>query len=194
MMHRGKSLTSLTVADMMEIIPVRVALESMAATLAARKITPRDATKLQTQVLRFTKELTRFSQYAEIDFELHEMIWKLAGNRYMELMLDRVAGPMIALQTRVHVLDLDMLISKETEAREGSHRRIVEAVCAGEETKVQRAMQKHVLDFWYQWLQQAHDAESEASDSQESIRSALNLVARWTSSLESKDNALAQLD
>jgi DNA-binding FadR family transcriptional regulator len=175
---------------MIEIIPVRVALESMAATLAARKITPEAASKLQTQVTRFTKKLSRFSQYAEIDFELHEMIWKLTDNRHIELMLDRIAAPMIALQTRIHTIDLGVLISKETEAREGSHWRIVEAICAGEETKAQRAMQKHVLDFWYLWLQQARDAGSKDSASQASIHNALNLVARWTLCLESCDKAI----
>ena len=192
--YRGKSLASLTVADMVEIIPVRVALESMAATLAARKITPRDAAKLQSQVMRFTNELSRFSQYAEIDFELHQMIWKLTGNRHIELMLDRVAGPMIALQTRIHALDLETLISKESDVREGSHRQIVEAICAGDETKAQRAMQKHVLGFWYLWLQQARDAGSKAWDSQESIHNALDLVSRWRLSVETSEKATVQPD
>ena len=59
----------------------------------------------------------------------------MAGNRHMELMLDRIAGPMIALQTRLHELDLATLIRKETEVREGSHARIVEAFCAGDKAK-----------------------------------------------------------
>ena len=182
--YRGKSLTALTVADMIEMIPLRVALESMAASLAARKVTPQDAVKLRKHMARFTQGIKTFPVYVELDYELHQMIWNLAGNRHMELMLDRIAGPMIALQTRVHELDLGTLIRKETEAREGSHARIVEAICGGDKAKAQLAMQKHVLDFWHLWLQQARAAGAEEPDSQESIYNALNLVARWASILD----------
>ena len=147
--YRGKSLTALTVADMLEMIPLRVALESMAATLAARRATPQDAGRLRHQVARFTQGISTFAAYAEIDFALHQMIWNVAGNRHMELMLDRIAGPMIALQTRVHELDLKTLIRKKSDARKGSHVRIVEAICAGDKAKAQLAMQRHVLDFWH---------------------------------------------
>jgi len=183
--YRGKSLTALTVADMTEMIPLRVALESMAATLAARHIMPRDAVRLRKQVARFTEGISTFSAYAEIDFELHQMIWKLAGNRHMELMLDRIAGPMIALQTRVDELDLDTLIRKESEASEGSHLRLAEAICARDEAKARLAMQRHVLDFWQLWLQQAKAAGAETPDSEAAIHDALNLVASWASVLDS---------
>ena len=112
------------------------------------------------------------------------MIWKLAGNRHMELMLDRIAGPMIALQARIYQPRLEELIRKETEARQGSHARIVAAICCGEPTKARLAMQKHVLDFWRMWLKQASTAVAVNQDSREAIHHAIDLVTRWESVLD----------
>ena len=177
--YKGKSLTSLSVADMLELIPLRLALESMAATWAARNITPEGAQALRECAARFLRGLTDFSAYAEIDFELHEAIWKLAGNRHMEIMLDRIAGPMIALQARVYQPRLDELIRKESEGRESSHAQIVEAICLGNPTGARLAMQKHILAFWQMWLKQASTIEAGNRDSREAIDDAIKVVSAW---------------
>ena len=177
--YKGKSLTTLSVADMLELIPLRLALESMAATWASRNITPEGAEALRERAAKFLQGLTDFSGYAEIDFELHETIWKLAGNRHMEMMLDRIAGPMIALQARVYQPLLEELIRKESEAREGSHARIVEAICSGDPTSARLAMQKHVLAFWQMWLKQASTVEADNPDSREAIDDAMRVVSAW---------------
>jgi DNA-binding GntR family transcriptional regulator len=182
--YKGKSVTALSFADMTELIPLRLSLESLAATWAARNVTPEDAKALRAQVAKFTQGLASFSGYAEADFELHEMIWNLAGNRQMTVMLDRIAGPMIALQTRVYQPRLEELVRKETEAREGSHVRIVEAICGGAASKARLAMQKHILAFWQLWLKEASAKEADNPNSREAIHDAMNLVATWASVLE----------
>jgi DNA-binding GntR family transcriptional regulator len=184
--YRGKSIRSLSVTDMAELIPLRLTLESLAATWAARRITPEAAEALRKQVARFSPELANFSSYAEIDFEFHEMIWRLAGNDYMALMLERLAGPMIALQARVYQPLLGDLVQKETESREGSHRRIVEAICTGEPARARQAMQKHILAFWQMWLKQvsAH-GDSARQDNREAINDAIGLLQSLASTLSS---------
>jgi DNA-binding GntR family transcriptional regulator len=177
--YKGKSLTSLSVPDMIALIPLRLALESLAASWAARKVSPEDAARLQDQAARFTQGLYNFSAYAEIDFELHQMIWKLAGNRYMQMMLERIAGPMIALQTRIYPPGLEELIRIEAESREESHRRVVEAVCSRDPILARLAMQKHILAFWQMWLKQAAIVETQNPRSMEAIHSAMNLVSAW---------------
>src|SRR5258708_29745931 len=153
--YKGKSVAALNVEEMAELIPLRIIMESLAASSAARNITPAAEEALRKQAARFTSELTTFANYAEIDFELHEMIWQLAGNKRMAQMLDRIAGPMIALQAKVYQPLLKELIQKEAEDREGSHRRIVEAICAGNPSAARTAMQKHIIAFWQMWLKQA---------------------------------------
>ena len=182
--YRGKSVTALSFADMTELIPLRLSLESLAATWAARNVTSEQAEALRRQAAKFTGGITSFAAYAEADFELHEMIWNLAGNRQMAMMLDRIAGPMIALQTRVYQPRLDELVRKETEAREGSHVRIVEAICHGAPGKARLAMQKHILAFWQLWLKEASAKEADNPGSREAIHDAMDLVATWASALE----------
>jgi DNA-binding GntR family transcriptional regulator len=190
--YKGKSVAALSIEEMAEMIPLRIIMESLAAASAARNITPAAEEALRKQAARFTSELTSFANYAEIDFELHEMIWQLAGNKRMAQMLDRIAGPMIALQARVYQPLLPDLIKKENEAREGSHRRIVDAICAGSAAKARLAMQKHVLAFWRMWLKQA-SADGEAGlNSREAISDAISLLESLSSTFESvsKSNGL----
>jgi DNA-binding GntR family transcriptional regulator len=182
--YKGKSVTALTFADMTELIPLRLSLESLAATWAARNVTHRDAKALLRQAAKFRANMASFSSYAEADFELHEMIWKVAGNRQMAMMLDRIAGPMIALQARVYQPRLDELLRKENEAREGSHVRIVQAICNRAAAKARLAMQKHILAFWQLWLKEASAAEADNPGSREAIHDAMDLMATWAAVLE----------
>src|SRR5262249_6743814 len=152
---KGKSVAALSVEEMTELIPLRIIMESLAATWAAQNVTPSSAEALRKQAVKFTAPLETSSSYAEIDFELHEMIWKLAGNKRMAQTLDRIAGPMIALQAKFSQPLLNELVQKEAEDREGSHRRIVEAICARNPTAARTAAQKHIIAFWQMWLKQA---------------------------------------
>ncbi len=153
--YKGKSVAALSVEEMTELIPLRIIMESLAATWAAQNITPAGVEGLRGQAAKFTAPLANFANYAEIDFELHEMIWQIAGNRRMAQTLDRIAGPMIALQAKVYQPLLKDLVQKEAEDREGSHRRIVDAICAGNPSAARTAMQKHIIAFWQMWLKQA---------------------------------------
>ena len=191
----GRSIPSLSVADMAELIPLRLALESLAAAWAARHITPEAAQAMRKQVTQFSAELGSFSAYAEIDFEFHEMIWRLAGNRHMVLMLERLAGPMIALQARVYQPLLADLIRKETDNSEGSHRRIVEAICTGAPARARRAMQKHILAFWQMWLKQASGDEGAGREnSREAINDAIGLLRSLTFTLHSPMHSRVQAE
>jgi DNA-binding GntR family transcriptional regulator len=174
--YKGKSVAALNAAEMAELIPLRILLESLAATWAAANIGIESAAALKTQVARFTAELSSFSAYAEIDFELHEMIWQLAGNSQVAQMLDRIAGPMIALQAKVYQPLLAEVVTKEIEAREGSHRRLVDAICAGHPAKARLAMQKHLLGFWQMWLKQSPEPDKAERDSRQAIHDAVALL------------------
>jgi DNA-binding GntR family transcriptional regulator len=182
--YKGKSVAALSDEEMVEMIPLRIVMESLAATWAARNITPEAAKALRRQADRFTIQLTKFATYAEIDFELHRMIWQLSGSKRMAQMLDRIAGPMIALQARVYQPLLDDLINKETEAREGSHRRIVDAICEGRATDARISMQKHILTFWQMWLRGAPEDCEAIRNSPEAIDDAIALLESLRSLFE----------
>jgi DNA-binding GntR family transcriptional regulator len=182
--YKGKSVAALSAEEMVELMPLRILLESLAATWAAANVTPETAEPLKRQVGRFMQDLSGYSSYAEIDFELHYMIWQLAGNRRAAQMLDRIVGPMIALQAKVYQPLLAEVVRKEVEAREGSHRRLVDAICAGNPARARLAMQKHLSGFWQMWLKQAQAADARR-DSQEAIHDAVTLVESLSSLLKS---------
>lgn len=174
--YKGKSVTSVTVNDMAELIPLRLTMESLAATWAARNVTPEAARTLRQAAANFLKmgPDVGFASYAKTDFELHQSIWRLAGNKQMALMLDRVACPMIALQVRIYQPILADLVRKEAEKSDGSHHGIVEAICTGDPDLARTAMQKHVLAFWKMWLTQASET---APGSHQAIEDAIGLVS-----------------
>lgn len=173
--YKGKSVAALSVEEMTELIPLRIIMESLAATWAAQNITPAGSKALRSQAAKFTARLAD-SSYAEIDFELHEMIWQLAGNSRMARTLDRLAGPMIALQAKVYQPLLADLIQKEVEGREGSHRRIVDTICSADSEGARTAMQSHIIGFWQMWLKQASMDGSKANQSREAIEDAVLLL------------------
>lgn len=178
--YKGKSVASLSVADIAELIPLRLAMESLAAMWAARHITPEGAEQLRAQARRFLeiRDTKVFSSYAEADFELHYTIWRLSGNSQLLTMLDRLAGPMIALQARICLPLLPELILKEKELRESSHGAIVEAICTGDVVRARTAIQKHIVAFWSTWLSQASTPGHESvNGSREAIDDAIQLVS-----------------
>jgi DNA-binding GntR family transcriptional regulator len=183
--YKGKSVAALSPEAMLELMPLRVLMESLAAMWAAAKITPQGKEALTRQVARFTEELPAYSSYAEIDFELHQMIWRLAENRRVAQMLDRIAGPMIALQAKVYQPLLAEVVRKEVEGREGSHRRLVDEICAGNPSKARVAMQKHLAGFWQMWLKQQTASQVNGRDSHEAIHDAVSLLESLSTVLTS---------
>ena len=76
---------------------------------------------------------------------------------------------------------------EENEAREGAHRRIVDAICAGSPDKARLAMQKHGLAFWRMWLNRLPRTGTRAH-----IREAISLLESlwYTFESVSKSNNL----
>lgn len=175
--YKGKSVAKVSVSDMTEMIPLRLSLESLAATWAARNITPEGAAALRQRADQFLHLDPNFARYPELDFDLHQAIWKVAGNRQLALMLDRIACPMIALQARIYDTLFSELTQKEIEARSGSHQRIVEAICAGDAAAARTEMQQHILAFWKMWLREATASQVSVPNDMDIIQDALSMVA-----------------
>jgi DNA-binding GntR family transcriptional regulator len=174
--HRGKTVAALSVDDIAELIPLRLLMESLAATWAARRVTPAKGEALKKHVSKFRNNLKNYSAYVEIDFETHRAIWELSGNTQLATMLERLAGPMIGLASRVYAPLLGDLIKKEREAHEGSHSKIVDAICAGAPAEARHAMQIHILSFWKLWLNKFSGAEATDPSIAQRINDAVGLV------------------
>jgi DNA-binding GntR family transcriptional regulator len=177
--YKGKSLITFGTSEMIESIPLRTCLEALAARWAAARVTSADAARLRELAAGFTSTVTSMAAYAELDLELHKTIWKIAGNRHMELVLNRIAGPILAFQPAATELQLGELIRKEHNNLLGSHIAVVNAICAGKKDEAQAAMQKHVLDFWQGWLEHAAAEQDQQAAPLPAISDAATMVARW---------------
>jgi DNA-binding GntR family transcriptional regulator len=157
--NHGKTVAALSIDDIAELIPLRLLMESLAASWAAYRITPASAEMLRKLIAKFEQKLRNYSAYVEMDFQIHKTIWELAGNKQMVMMLERLAGPMIGLASRAYSPMLEDLVRKERESQEGSHARIIEAICNGQPTEARHAMQTHILSLWKIWINKFSGSE-----------------------------------
>ncbi len=96
--HRGSYVTELQAEDFRKIHTVRMALEPLAFELAAHNMTAEAAQQLSAIVASMEKAalaLDRVS-FHNSDIEFHRTVWKLAGNEYIEMALERVLFGMFA--------------------------------------------------------------------------------------------------
>ena len=183
--NRGKSVAALSIEDIAELIPLRLLMESFAATWAARRITNSGAEMLRKHIAKFSRNFANYSAYVELDFEIHKSIWDLAGNKQLVMMLERLAGPMIGLASRVYAPLLDELVIKEREAHDGSHRKIVDAICARQPEEARHAMQTHILSNWRIWLNVFSGGEPYDPTIEQGVRDAVTLVDSLAGIMES---------
>jgi DNA-binding GntR family transcriptional regulator len=141
--YQGKSVRVSDLEEIVTMIPLRIALESLAAAAAARNVTPEFAEALQNQVSRFLRPMDSYSTYAQIDFELHKSIWEAARNRVMADVLQRLAWPLLIVPAHFSQSHLADLVAIEKEGYPGSHRPIVEAICAGDPRLACVSMREH---------------------------------------------------
>ena len=106
-------VTELTLADTEKLFDVRRVLERHAVRLAARSCSPKQAAELD-QAYFAMLDAARAKQdavFVKTDLRLHNKIWEIAGNEYLDAALRRICHPlfafvMIRLVTRRSALDL----------------------------------------------------------------------------------------
>src|SRR5690349_15981599 len=95
--RRGMFVVSLTDSDVVEINSLRVLLEAEALRLTRDNATPQNCEKLK-KMLKRLESLATASIYeqTQADLEFHQAIWSLAGNDYLEKILNTLTAPLMA--------------------------------------------------------------------------------------------------
>jgi GntR family transcriptional regulator of gluconate operon len=91
----GRHVIEFTEEDIRELYQVRGALERVAAELAAQNTCP-DGRAALTDCLAAMREAVAHqdrSQYVAADVEMHWLIWRQAGNKYLLRLLGSMIGP-----------------------------------------------------------------------------------------------------
>ncbi len=95
----GTTVQTMTLEDAQQIFDVRIELEPLAFSLAAKRMNPRDIAILN-EIVEKTK-LSAKAEDLEGFFESHlgfrKKVWGLSGNRYVQQALERVVIPLYAL-------------------------------------------------------------------------------------------------
>jgi DNA-binding GntR family transcriptional regulator len=95
----GTTVTTLALEDAQQIFEVRIELEPLAFSLAAKRARERDIAIL-TELVEKTKleaKAEDLEGFFESHLEFRKKVWEISGNRYVQQALERVVIPLYAL-------------------------------------------------------------------------------------------------
>ena len=146
--HRGSYVTELRAEDFRKIHTVRMALEPLAFGLAAEKMTTEAAQQLTDIVASMEKAALALDRvgFHNSDIEFHRAVWKLAGNEYIEMALERVLFAMFAA-----VLPRQQQAAFLTSVQQ--HRDNLNGLVSGNPGEARRAFVKSTTAFWKTYYQ-----------------------------------------
>ena len=141
--NRGTYVTDFSIADFQKIHEARMALEPLAFERAARNMTPEAAADLTATVRGMAQAVSGNDRAAfhSHDLEFHRKVWRLAGNEYIEMALERFLFAVFAF-----VLPRQQKAEFLSAVRQ--HRRYLAGLVSGDPGKARRAFVEGTAGFW----------------------------------------------
>jgi DNA-binding GntR family transcriptional regulator len=142
--NRGAVVRRMTPKEIIDTMTVRMALEGLAASEAARNI---DSGKNRARMEKFITRhkpgtLKPMAAFLEENKELHAMLVEFADNRQLSVLVDQMRLQLFPKRTAViNANDASYRLASSKE-----HLAIAKAVLRGDETKAAGAMQRHLDD------------------------------------------------
>src|SRR6185295_16210229 len=95
----GTIVPTMTIEDARQIFEVRIELEPLAFSLAAKRASAQDLAILDTIVEKTKREakVEVLEAFFESHLEFRKKVWQTSGNRYVQQALERVVIPLCAL-------------------------------------------------------------------------------------------------
>jgi DNA-binding GntR family transcriptional regulator len=155
--HRGARVRLVSEQEAVEILQARAALEGLAASQAALRITPEGAEALHEVLERQHAALEREDLLgaSDVNAQLHAKIVELSEHATARRLIRALNSQMVRFQFRT------ILIPGRPQQSLGEHRAIVDAVVAGDAGKADRAMHAHLTSV-AQALERAQAAAATA--------------------------------
>ncbi|MEG3181143.1 FadR/GntR family transcriptional regulator [Sphingomonas sp. LT1P40] len=122
---------------------VRSLLESAMAAKAARNATPATVAELTAQIETLEGLVTMPSAYIHEDLKFHDIIMRMSGDRLSKAIIDGIQSE--ALRTHGYSGKLSVEHVKATQA---AHRKVYEAIAAGDGDRAALAMREHISGSW----------------------------------------------
>lgn len=138
--HRGVRVRSLELDEAIEIVEIRVVLESMCVAKAAARIDDAGRVRLRSigEAMRKAVEIGDLERYSGLNSELHTEILDLSGAKIAPDIVKRLK----AQQSRFSIR-LAMQPNRPTKSLP-EHLEIIEAVCSGQPERASRMMEEHL--------------------------------------------------
>lgn len=133
---------SLTSTDFEEICSMRVALESMAARLAAAKWTAQD-TRAMEENIRWQERAATLGELSHLDVEMHEYVVRLAGHRRLLAAWRGIRWQFEMCLAYTHRLQ-QKLDFEPRRITVDSHRRLLGALASGKPELAAKTMAAHI--------------------------------------------------
>jgi DNA-binding GntR family transcriptional regulator len=141
--RHGPYVTEVSIPDLEQISEMRLALESLAARLAAQRIAPDDLVVLDVLCYELASITpTDLERLFDLDHKFHQAIARAARNKYLTATLERHFG----LSQRLWYLVLPHLAFLPSAVEE--HLDLVEAFRTGDADRAEGIMHEHVEGFY----------------------------------------------
>ncbi len=147
--QRGTYVAELSPEDYRTILEVRIPLESVAIGRAARRLTPeceRELTELVT-AMAGTGHDTNVKQFHDCDVLFHRKLWQMAGNAYLQDVLEMVTFRLFVFSVVGRWPDAPNAARERIAAVE-QHRGILKGVLTGNPQKARAAFVSHTVKYW----------------------------------------------
>jgi DNA-binding GntR family transcriptional regulator len=149
--NKGTYVTRLSQEDFSKILEVRMALESLIVERAARNMTDVAAKELDEIVRDMEAAARKFNlaRFHKSDVAFHRRLWKLGGNEFLEMALERVAFGLFAF----------VLLQRESEstaeflAATDQHRQILQGLRSGDPEEARKTFEQSTVKFWKDYHQ-----------------------------------------
>ncbi|GGF10387.1 GntR family transcriptional regulator [Aliidongia dinghuensis] len=152
-----------SIADLMRCCEYRIAVEGEAAALAAERRTPEALAEIEAALAALDRVIERGEVGAEADNRFHVAIAKASQNELFRASLDALSSHIFAGMTVARNLTLghsrERLLLVQDE-----HRRIVEAIRAGDAEEARRVMRQHIDNARARMLGDPHGLSPSPAD------------------------------
>ena len=122
---------------------VRALLEASMAAKAVQNGTPEEIEELRQQIDKLESLVSMPSAYVHEDLKFHDIIMRMSGDLLSKAIIDGIQSE--ALRTHGYSGKLSVEHVKETQA---AHRKVYEAIAAGDADGAARAMTEHIAGSW----------------------------------------------
>lgn len=147
--QRGTYVAQLSPDDYRRILEVRIPLEAVAIGRAAARLTPEAEKELTGLVMTMagTGRDVDVKSFHDCDVLFHRKIWELAGNEYLQDLLETISFRLFVFSVVGRWPDSPNAAGERIAAVE-QHQAILAGLRSGDSQLARRAFVKHTVQYW----------------------------------------------